>query len=306
VNADDRASLAALLDAELHDARFRDPRYLPWLYDENPVGAAVEGTDRDDEGRPVAHYALVPQRWRAADRLHRFDVSLHAVVRADRQRRGRFTGLAQAVLDRAEADGARGTITVANARSTPAFVERLGFTSLGSMPVTVTVPRPRAARGVASTPVDPTTIDRVSARLADAAARARPPGLVQDWTVDVLRWRLANPVARYVVHEADDVVGISRGTTQVGLPFAVVVKLFARAAAPLPRAAPVVAAACRAHHAPIAIHAGWNPAVRLGGVRAPRRALPSPLNLVVRAFDPSLRPADLRPAVYEFLDADHY
>jgi hypothetical protein len=41
-------------------------------------------------------------------------------------------------------------------------------------------------------------------------------------------------------------------------------------------------------------------------MRAPRRVLPSPLNLVVRAFDPALSPSDLRVGVYEFLDADHY
>jgi GNAT superfamily N-acetyltransferase len=301
----DRAALAALLDGELHDARFRDPRYLPWLYDENPVGAAVEGTDRDDEGRPVAHYALVPQRWRSGVRTDRFDVSLHAVVRADHQRRGRFTALARSVLDRAAADGSRGTITIANARSTPAFLDRLGFTGLGAMPVTVSVPWPRAARRVTSTRVDERTLDAVAERLAAAAAAVPPPGLVQDWTIETLHWRLANPGAGYVVHETSDVVGISRGTHRRGVRFAVLVKLFARVPA-RPRALPIVAAACRAHRSPVAVHAGWNPAVRVGGVRAPRRALPSPLNLVVRSFDPSLATAGMRPAVYEFLDADHY
>ena len=55
-----------LLAAELPDARYVDEAYLHWLYDLNPYGPAIQrGVDEDDVR--VAHYALVPQRYRGPE-----------------------------------------------------------------------------------------------------------------------------------------------------------------------------------------------------------------------------------------------
>ncbi len=63
--AEEHARNTELLNAELPDKRFDGPDYLEWLYDRNPEGGGIyEGVDED--GRRMAHYALIPQRWRNA------------------------------------------------------------------------------------------------------------------------------------------------------------------------------------------------------------------------------------------------
>src|SRR5436190_5732495 len=68
-----------LLDAELPSPRFVDDAYLHWLYDENPYGPAIQRA-ADDGGVRVAHYAMVPQRYRGPDGVVPAAFSLNAVV----------------------------------------------------------------------------------------------------------------------------------------------------------------------------------------------------------------------------------
>ncbi len=78
-----------LLAAELPAARYVDEAYLRWLYDENPYGPAIQ-RGVDDDGVRVAHYALIPQRYRGRDGVVPAAFSLHAVVRSGTQRKGYF------------------------------------------------------------------------------------------------------------------------------------------------------------------------------------------------------------------------
>jgi hypothetical protein len=90
--------------------------------------------------------------------------------------------------------------------------------------------------------------------------------------------------------------------------FAVLLKVFPRpgAALPLP-AAPLIAAACRYHRAPLCVYAGFNAHVRVRGIRSPRRFQPSPLNLVFKSLDERRGPtATFRLDTFEFLDMDAY
>ncbi len=73
---------AALLAAEHPDREcFRNPDYLPWLYEQNPAGPAIqESVDR--RGAPVSHFALLPQRWARGHEVVSFCVGVNGVTRA--------------------------------------------------------------------------------------------------------------------------------------------------------------------------------------------------------------------------------
>lgn len=90
----DRELDTALLDAELPDDRFRDPTYLHWLYDRNPFGPAYQD-HVDDDGVRVAHYGLVPQRYRSPMGTFPFVFSLNAIRHA-RGANGRATSAGSA------------------------------------------------------------------------------------------------------------------------------------------------------------------------------------------------------------------
>jgi GNAT superfamily N-acetyltransferase len=304
------AAAAALLHREFHDDRFTVPGYLRWLYDENPAGRAIALT-RGDEAGALAHYALVPQRWcPPAGEPLLLGITLDAVVRADAQRRGLFRELATEVYERAAAAGVQGTITVANASSEPAFTRYLGFRSLGSLPVVALAPG-RRARGIVTHRVEPALLagslpDELAGAPPVAALTGTPAGLVQEWSADLLRWRLSNPAGRYALHVADDVAAVSSVHRVAGVPVAVIVKLLPRGRTVRTPVGALVTAACRAHRAPAAVYAGWNAHVPVRGVALPRRLLPSPLHLLVRGFAPAFDATAVSVATYEFLDADHY
>ena len=83
--------------------------------------------------------------------------------------------------------------------------------------------------------------------------------------------------------------GVSRGRSQ-----------------PLP-GTPAVTAACAHHRAPLAVYAGFNARVRVGGVPLPMRLRPSPLNLILKSLDERALPqAGFELATFEFLDSDAY
>ena len=296
----DHRATAAFLLREFGADKFADPAYLSWYYDANPDGQAICGERDDDSGR-LASYALVPQRWRRGDERALLGITVDACVRAGAQRGGVFRALALEVFDTSLAAGVEGTLTIANANSTPAFVEKLGLRFLGGLPVTAVAPLARP-RGVTRVAVDESAIVDLA---ADCSARTTP-GWVHDWTADSLRWRFASPIREYVVHRSDQVWCVSTKSGIGRIPAAVVVALVPRSGRRDVSAGAVIAAACRHHRAPIAIHAGVNRDVRVRGVPVPRRLLPSPLNLLALGFGDRATNSITDVGVYEFLDTDHY
>ena len=127
------------------------------------------------------------------------------------------------------------------------------------------------------------------------------------WTPDYLRWRLTCPTAQYWVHATPELFCVSTRDHRFGLPAAVILKLIPRKglAGPLsPRR--LIAAVCRYHRAPYAVHAGFNRHVPVRGVQPPRRLQPSPLHLILRHLDPSVDQDALVLDTFEFLDFDAY
>lgn len=293
-----------LLAAELPDARYVDEAYLHWLYDENPYGPAIQRGVDEDSVR-VAHYALVPQRYRGPDGVVPAAFSLHAVTRSGTQRKGYFRQLGAEIYEEAGAAGWQFSSGVCNDKSIGAVTKYMGWKTPGPLPVKLCVPM-HTGSGVASHRVDVPLL--ASDRFAQLTA-----GLddfpVEHWTnsytTEYLRWRLACPSTEYVLHTSDDLVAVSTTDTRFGVRAAVILKLLRRSERPA-RTEPAIAAACRFHRAPYAVYAGFNARAKVRGIQPPRKLQPSPLHLILRSLSPSIDQATLTLDTFEFLDMDAY
>lgn len=298
-----------LLDSELPDPRFVDDEYLTWLYDRNPDGPAIQAK-ADEDGRRVAHYALVPQTYRNAAGPAPFLFSLNAVTSSTAQRKGYWTKLGNEVFEAATAQGKKLVIGVPNDRSTPGAVKYLGYRLLGPMPVRVLAPTTWRAAGYESHDVDEAFLDGPAfAAFAEDVDAYGAAGWTNSYDAERLRWRLSRPHGGYAVHVGPDLVAVSTRSHAGPLPVAVLLKFLPRGPLPVgaavsPRAA--VAAACRHHRAPAAVYAGFNAHVPVRGVRPPRRLQPAPLNLVVHSFSDEVPQETLALDTFEFLDLDAY
>jgi hypothetical protein len=296
----DHAVTAAFLHREFGAIKFANTDYLSWFYDLSPEGVAVCGTRDDVHGR-LATYSLVPQWWRNGSERVRLGITVDACVRAGAQRSGVFTQLATEVFEESASLVVEGTLTIANANSTPAFVDKLGLVALGPLPVRA-VAAAGASRGVDRLDVDDASL---AALAADCAARTTI-GWVHDWNEEALRWRLASPVGAYALHRDERAWCVSTRSSVGGVPVAVILALIPRRGQRGVNARAVVTKACRHHRAVVAIHAGRNADVVVRGLPVPRRFLPSPLNLLARGFGARATDTLIDVATYEFLDTDHY
>jgi hypothetical protein len=293
-----------LLRRELPAARYVDERYLRWLYDENPYGPAIQrGVDED--GVRVAHYALIPQRYRGVDGVVPAAFSLHAVVRSGTQRKGYFQKIGAEIYEEAGAAGWQLSSGVCNDKSIGAVTKYMGWKTPGPLPVKLCLPM-HTGRGVTSQRVD-------AALLGSERFAALTAGLddfpVQQWTnsytTEYLRWRLACPSTQFALHTTDEMVAVTTTDTRFGVRAAVILKLLVRDDGPV-RSEPVIAAACRFHRAPYAVYAGFNARVHVRGIQPPRTLQPSPLHLILRSLSPDIDQDTLALDTFEFLDMDAY
>jgi hypothetical protein len=309
----DNLANTELLHAELPDARFTDaagaldPAYLHWLYDLNPYGPAFqEGVDED--GVRVAHYALVPQRYRRPGGAERFVFSLNAVSRSTAQRKGYFGMLQLRVWSRAWDDGVLGGTAVTNARSHRG-VQIMGWRYIDPLPVQVLTPAPVPGLGWQSHHVDPAFLTSPTfAELAQGLNLSPVEHWENDWNPDYLRWRLSSPRgARFAVHATDKLFAVSTRSSFKGVPVAVVCKLLLRHGGEGPvSGASAVTEICRFHRAPAAVYAGFNRHVHVRGLPLPDRFKPSPLNLEFCSLTHDIPQAGFHLDTYEFLDMDAY
>jgi hypothetical protein len=305
-DGDDNHRNTELLDLELPSARFVSDAYLQWLYDENPYGPAIQRSV-DEDGVRVAHYAMVPQRYRGPGGVVPAAFSLNAVTRRGTQRQGWFRTIGLDIYDEAAEAGWRFATGVCNDRSIGAVVKYMGWKTPGPLPVKVALPLPSRVR-VESHAVDApflagTDFERLSADLDAHPAR----DWTNSYTTEYLRWRLACPGASYALHASPELVAVTTRDERAGVPAAVVLKLLPRGGRSRGlRAEPVVTAACRFHRAPYAVYAGFNAHVRFRGLRPPRRLQPSPLHLILRGLEPGFDQERFTLDTFEFLDMDAY
>jgi hypothetical protein len=313
--SDDPAILVAateLLDAELPDPRFVSTDYLHWAYRENPLGRAWERNQQIPEGdgaRLVAHYAIMPRRFRGPHGERSDGAwSLNAVVRSGHQRARHFSRIGVEIYEEAAGDGRSFVVGVTNEKSTGAVVKYMDWRLLGPLPVRIIQPFGRGSRRVTHAAIDANWLESTAfADLAATVDRHTVAGWSTDYSADVLRWRLACPEASYWIHQTDDVALITTRSTLGPVPACVVLKAF-----PLTTgtasidATRTIRAATRFHRAGFAVYAGFNGSVRVRGIRPPRRFQPSPLNLIVRHLDPTVDQDSIVLDTFEFLDMDAY
>jgi len=295
-----------LLAHELPAARYVDETYLHWLYDENPYGPAIQ-RNADDDGLRVAHYALIPQRYRGPDGVVPAAFSLHAVTRSGTQRKGYFQQLGAEIYAEAGEAGWQLSTGVCNDKSIGAVVKYMGWKTPGPLPVKVCAPGLKG-RGVESHRIDADFLgsERFAA-LTTGLDDFPVDHYTNSYTTEYLRWRLACPSATYALHADDDLVAVSTHDTRFGVRAAVILKLFRRTGGHQSiRADAMVGAACRFHRAPYAVYAGFNRRVAVRGIRPPRRLQPSPLHLILRSLSPAVDQESLAVDTFEFLDMDAY
>lgn len=282
---EDLAATTELLGAEHPDREcFREPRYLPWLYEQNPCGPAIqESVDR--RGVRVAHFALLPQRWTRGTEGADFCVGVNGVTRTGAGRAHFLALLRRGIREM----GRRGVVAgfgVTNESSTAVTLARTGIGNVGPLPVVVRPVLP-GGRGVRSHDVTAAwlasgELDRLAASLAPSSSS----GWSQHWSTETLRWRLSSPAADYRVHVSDEALAVTTRIIHQHVPVTVVLKLLAFTNSPSRRAgAALVAAACRRDRTPAALYVGFNDRVPFRGLAVPRALLPSPLNLVLFGAD---------------------
>jgi hypothetical protein len=303
------AATSQLLADHLNDRRFRSGEFLDWFYGANPRGKAIVEDIDDDHGRRIGHYGVLPTTYRTPAGLTPFIFTSNVATDPGSRRKGLFREMADRIYPRAAAIGAPGLAGTGNAQSAAVIVDRFGWRDLGSMPAVVSLPLV-PPRGVRDIRVDGAFL--ASDELADLSADldwVPVRDWVQSWDTEFLRWRLGNPDNSYVFHVGPDALAVSaRDHGPLGIPFAVLCKVFPRPGATLPlRGGRYVTAACRAHRAPVCVYGGWNAHMEVRGVPIPKRLRPSPLVVVFKSFDEERAPTpDFRLDTWEFLDGDVY
>jgi hypothetical protein len=218
---------------------------------------------------------------------------------------GTFVRLANETYVKAGRQGIRGVVGVGNANSTHGLVQRLGFEFVTALPATILLPGPSPPAGVRSDWASPTAFeqDGVAAGLAPLLA-VPPRGFTRLWTPDTLRWRLGDPAARYALHRTPDALVVSCREERHGVGIAILLKVLATTELSGRTRRALVRAACRFHHAPIALHVGLNDLARFRGIALPGRLRERPLNLTYRSLDGE--PCGSSLCRFEFLDFDAY
>lgn len=307
------ADATDLLRAELPDPRLiDDTAYLRWSYRDSPLGPAWERyhyIKAPDDGRPllVAHHVIAARRFRGPEGQRcEAALSQHSAIRSGYQRARHFTRLGREVYAEAEAAGRAFVVGVANAKSTPAGLKHLDWRLVGPLPVRVIPPAGRSRRDLHHAEVSENWLESGGFDDFAAAVDCHPvTAWSTDWTAEALRWRLACPFAHYWVHASDDLALVTTRIRHKRLPVTVVLKTFPLGPRPVP-ATRAIRSIVRWHRSAFAVHAGFNPAVTVRGIKPPRRLQPSPLNLIVRSLNPALDNTGIDFDSFELLDMDAF
>lgn len=256
------------------------PRYLAWLYVDNPDGLAV-GYDAWDGERLAAHYVCIPARAWVEGAEVPVLLSLNTATHPDYQGKGLFTKLASMTFEAGAAQGFDGVYGVANANSTPGFVRKLGFQLV----------RPLEARvGVGSLQHGPKA---ASARLS----------FERSWSAAALRWRCANPHNPVFMRNGGGKLRFHAAASGHKLPAYAELDAHGRGQAQPTQAQPApMLSPLRLFIglAPDASSSYWNYA------SIPMSLRPSPLNLIYRSFAPRVTALDPARIAFTFLDFDAY
>lgn len=131
---DDLQEISGLLNVVFRKEKDWD-RELPWQYIENPCGPARYVNARNEDGRLIGHYAVIPIPRLKDQRFshYRTFLSLNTAVHPDAQGKGIFKITATSLYQDLGSQGPAMVLGVANANSIKGFIGSLGFYDLGRM-----------------------------------------------------------------------------------------------------------------------------------------------------------------------------
>lgn len=278
---------------------------LRWYYDENPSGAAAVGRV-EEAGRRIGNYALIPNRYRSIEGEERIlGVGVDLAVDPDARGSGAFRRTVEDSYARGIDQGFDGILGVANANSAPRMVATLGWRALDPFPVTM-IPALGRTSGFRSLAITASTLDVVDELGRDEFRRSSRSGFAPVWTTELLKWRLARPGHHYSIHISDDLVVVSTRTHVAHVPFGVILGVLQRRECRAVPAGRIAAVVGRHHRAPLVIHWGRSPALRVRGIPLPQKLMPSPLALVLHSLSTRFDGASFELGEFGFLDFDAY
>ena len=167
-------SVSTLLKSVFPSAKHFSVEYLRWQYRENPDGEAI--TLNAFQGKELkAHYAVIPISINWSGQKTLGCLSLNTAVAPDAQGKGLFSRLASQCYEIASNKGYKFVIGVANANSTPGFVNNLGFQLVKSLDAFF-----------------------FFGKAPDLYAN-KSQLLCKDWNEESLMWRLRRPHSKYSI-----------------------------------------------------------------------------------------------------------
>lgn len=243
--------------------------FLRWEYAENPEGHVVGYNAFSPDGQHAAHYVTQPIRATIHGNMERGLLSFNTATHPSHQGRGLFTLLAQRTFELAARLGFTFVIGVANANSTPGFTRKLGFSVSCQLEA-------RLGMGYCQ----PQNLEGITFRRV--------------WSADSIRWRLANPAARYYGSRKRQYVDGGKPGLRVQISSTIDV----------PGSANLGFFVMH----PITLWLGAAPHLKWIGASAslPRKLRPSPLNLIFKDLTDSGRTLDAENLLFEAVDFDAY
>ena len=150
--------------------------FIKWQYVKNPDGK-VRGYNAYENGQLAAHYAMIPIVADVFGKRERGFLSLNTATHPNHQGKKLFTTLAEMTYKAAVAEKGSFVVGVANANSSPGFVNKLGFQLVGALDVKIgfgKVPPSKKQEGIQ---------------------------FIKTWNKELVQWKLANPKAAYKIKD---------------------------------------------------------------------------------------------------------
>lgn len=110
--------------------------YLGWEYVLNPGGEALIQI-AEDEKKVASQYVLLPHDYVLNGRRYRGSISVNTLTDPDYRGKGLFSKLAEKTFGRCTNENIRFTIGIPNHSSYPIFKSKLGFETLGTLPLLI-------------------------------------------------------------------------------------------------------------------------------------------------------------------------
>lgn len=111
--------------------------FFKWQNFRNPCGSSIIKLAINKVGEVVGFYCVTPQRYWINGKKVLGSVSLNTLVRADFRGRGIFTILAEECFEECQRQGISFTLGFPNQNSYHGFINKLGFTDLGEIPLLI-------------------------------------------------------------------------------------------------------------------------------------------------------------------------